>query len=114
MININSEFKSKPVNTFRRVTNRKFGVGADSLITVEKPLTAGALGTMRMFNYDGSESEMCGNGIRCAAKFLFDRKLNQAKKKFKIDTKSGPKEVEISHRGKLNLNFFILLLMYSP
>ncbi len=80
--------------------NRKFGVGADSLIAVGKPVNPGSVGTMRMFNYDGSESEMCGNGIRCAAKLLFDRKLNSSQSQFFIDTISGTKSVEIIETGK--------------
>ncbi len=84
----------------RRVCNRKFGVGADSLIAVGKPVNPGSVGTMRMFNYDGSESEMCGNGIRCAAKLLFDRKLNSSQSQFFIDTISGTKSVEITETGK--------------
>jgi diaminopimelate epimerase len=54
--------------------DRKFGVGADGVIVVS-PGTQAAL-AMRMFNPDGSESEMCGNGIRCFAKFVFDKGIS--------------------------------------
>ncbi len=54
----------------RRVNDRRFGVGGDGLILVERGKTAPF--QMRMFNPDGSESEMCGNGIRCFARLLKD------------------------------------------
>ena len=53
------------------VNDRRFGIGGDGLILVEKGSDAPF--RMRMFNPDGSESEMCGNGIRCFAKLLRDR-----------------------------------------
>jgi len=61
----------------RAVSDRRFGVGSDGLIVVSRPSDdASALGAqvrMRMFNADGSEGEMCGNGIRCVAKLVVDR-----------------------------------------
>jgi diaminopimelate epimerase len=57
----------------QRVSDRRFGVGSDGLILIH-PSSAGDA-RMQMFNADGSESEMCGNGIRCVAKFLFDHGL---------------------------------------
>ena len=53
------------------VNDRRFGVGGDGLILVERGSSAPF--RMRMFNPDGSESEMCGNGIRCFARLLQDR-----------------------------------------
>src|SRR5438552_580467 len=57
----------------RKVNDRKFGIGGDGLILVLPSKSADF--RMRMFNPDGSESEMCGNGIRCFGKYLFDHKL---------------------------------------
>jgi diaminopimelate epimerase len=57
-----------------RMSDRHFGVGADGLILVLPPQEGGDV-RMRMFNADGSESEMCGNGVRCLAKFAVDRGL---------------------------------------
>ncbi|MGB9620519.1 MAG: diaminopimelate epimerase [Armatimonadota bacterium] len=57
-----------------RVCDRHFGVGADGLILVLPSRVANF--RMRIFNPDGSEAEMCGNGIRCFAKYVFDRKLH--------------------------------------
>lgn len=63
----------------RRVSDRHTGVGSDGLILICAPSDAagraggGAHARMRMFNADGSEAQMCGNGIRCVAKFMHDR-----------------------------------------
>ncbi|MEX2586973.1 MAG: diaminopimelate epimerase [Actinomycetota bacterium] len=64
-----------PAELARAVCDRRFGVGADGLIYIEREQGAGAgVGEfrMRMWNPDGSESEMCGNGIRCVARYLID------------------------------------------
>jgi len=66
-------FKNKvddPVTLAQTLSHRHFGVGSDGLILI-KPFP-GAHGEMEMYNADGSRSEMCGNGIRCVAKYLFD------------------------------------------
>jgi diaminopimelate epimerase len=54
----------------RKISDRHFGVGGDGLIVIGPSERADA--RMRMFNADGSESQMCGNGIRCVAKYLYD------------------------------------------
>src|SRR5947208_14408291 len=59
-----------PAALSRAVSDRHFGVGADSLILICPSEVADA--RMRMFNADGSEAEMCGNGVRCVAKFVHD------------------------------------------
>lgn len=58
----------------RHACDRNFGIGADGLILVLPSRVANF--RMRMFNPDGSEAEMCGNGIRCFAKYVFDRKMH--------------------------------------
>ena len=62
-----------PVGLSRAISDRHFGVGSDGLILICPSDKADA--RMRMFNADGSEAEMCGNGIRCVAKFLHDHGL---------------------------------------
>lgn len=59
----------------RWVAHRNTGIGGDGLILVLPPAGDGADVRMRMFNLDGSEGEMCGNGVRCVAKFAADRGL---------------------------------------
>ncbi len=70
----------------RRMSERHFGVGADGLILVEPSNTADF--RMRMFNADGCESEMCGNGMRCFAKYVYDRKLTD-KTAMSVETGAG-------------------------
>ena len=62
-----------PESLAREISDRNFGVGGDGLILIEPSKKADV--KMRMFNIDGSEGEMCGNGIRCVAKYAFDHGL---------------------------------------
>jgi diaminopimelate epimerase len=62
--------KEEPEDLARRMCDRRFGIGADGLIFVERGSEAPF--RMRMYNPDGSESEMCGNGIRCVGRLLSD------------------------------------------
>lgn len=80
-----------PAALSRAVCDRHFGVGADGLIWMVASDCADA--RMRIFNSDGSEPEMCGNGIRCAAKFLRDAGL--AGEKMKIETLAGVLTIEM-------------------
>ena len=66
--------------------NRNFGVGADGLIVVLNSDSHDI--KYRIFNPDGTEPEMCGNGIRCYAKFVYDKKIIN-KKEFKVETLAG-------------------------
>lgn len=59
-----------PAELARQVSDRHFGIGSDGLILITPSKLADA--RMRMFNSDGSESEMCGNGVRCVAKYIHD------------------------------------------
>ena len=59
-----------PAGLARRIADRHFGVGGDGLILIRPSTLADA--RMRMFNADGSEAEMCGNGVRCVAKYVYD------------------------------------------
>lgn len=70
------------------VSNRHFGIGSDGLILICKSNVADF--KMRMFNSDGSEAEMCGNGIRCVGKFVYDKGLTN-KTTVKIETLAGIK-----------------------
>ncbi|HET6613367.1 MAG TPA: diaminopimelate epimerase [Kofleriaceae bacterium] len=57
----------------RRLCDRRFGVGADGVLYILPPRTPGAIATLRILNADGSEAEMCGNGLRCVARHLWER-----------------------------------------
>src|SRR5207248_243422 len=68
------------------VSDRHFGVGADGLILIGPSERADA--RMRMFNADGSEGEMCGNGVRCVAKYIHDHGI-APKERVRIETGRG-------------------------
>ena len=74
-----------------KLSRRHFSIGADGIICICAPRTAGADAMMRIFNADGSEGRMCGNGIRCVAEWLYTH--GTAKPKLAIDTLSGLKTV---------------------
>ena len=76
----------------REVSERHFGVGSDGLILILPSEIADA--RMRMFNADGSEAQMCGNGIRCVAKYLYDRK-RVARTTVSIETAAGVRSIEV-------------------
>jgi len=76
----------------RRILDRHMGAGADGLIVAMKARAKGHDGRVRFWNADGSEAEMSGNGIRCAAAYLFTHK--KQKRPLKIETAAGIKTVE--------------------
>lgn len=75
----------------RGILNRTTGIGGDQLLIIGKSRLKGADFRMQAFNPDGSEAEMCGNGIRCVTKHLFDKKLTK-KKQVMIETLGGIRE----------------------
>ena len=82
-----------PVKTSLAVSDRHFGIGSDGLILICKSEIADV--RMRMFNADGSESEMCGNGIRCVAKYVYDRGIAR-KSSLTIETGRGVLTLELT------------------
>ena len=89
-----TEDVADPAETAREVADRHFGIGGDGLILILPSDKADV--RMRMFNADGSEGEMCGNGVRCVAKYAFDHGLS----------KSNPMKIETG-RGVLSLELMI-------
>src|SRR5205814_9969613 len=81
-----------PAALARAVSDRHFGVGSDGLILICPSERGDA--RMRMFNADGSESEMCGNGVRCVAKFVYDNGIAK-KSPLKIETGNGVLEIAL-------------------
>ncbi len=79
----------------RAVCRRRFGVGADGVLTVEAPTSPGAHARMRVLNADGSEAEMCGNGIRCVVKHLYENDPSMRLDALTIDTGAGPLECAV-------------------
>ncbi|MBI2345819.1 MAG: diaminopimelate epimerase [Deltaproteobacteria bacterium] len=80
-----------PGKVARQLCQRRTGVGADQLLLIRKSRTADF--RMQAFNPDGSEAEMCGNGIRCVGRYIFDHSLTQ-KKAVTIETLGGIREVK--------------------
>lgn len=83
------------------VSNRHFGVGSDGLILICASEICDF--KMRMFNLDGSEAQMCGNGIRCVGKFVYDKGLT-SKTDITIETLAGTKKLKLQAKdGKVDM-----------
>ncbi|RMF88701.1 MAG: diaminopimelate epimerase [Planctomycetota bacterium] len=80
------------------ISDRHFGVGGDGLILIEPSTTADA--KMRIFNADGSEAEMCGNGVRCVAKYVYDHGIAK-KNPLHIETGRGVLTLHLELRDDL-------------
>lgn len=72
--------------------DRRTGVGGDGLLLVTPPTTPGSVGTMLVLNHDGSRPEMCGNGLRCVARYLAGPDSTAP---FTIDTDAGPRRCQV-------------------
>ena len=83
--------KKNPAAVARKICDRKLSVGADGLLLLEKSRKADI--RMRIFNPDGSEASMCGNGVRCLAKFAVKNKIT--KSNHRIETGAGIIEAEV-------------------
>ena len=79
---------SDPGALARGISDRHFGVGSDGLVLILPSTVAGADARMRMFNADGSESEMCGNAVRCVGKYVHDAGIC-ARDTVRIETLAG-------------------------
>ena len=89
---LNQYFNYNLGNLANFLCNRNFGIGADGVIYVFKSNYADF--KMRIFNKDGSEAEMCGNGIRVLGKFLYEKNIT-TKKELSIETLSGIKNISL-------------------
>ena len=92
-INDTESIIKNPNELSKKISDRHFGIGSDGLILIRKSDIADF--KMSMFNADGSEAQMCGNGIRCVAKYVYDNKLTN-KKSLKIETLAGIKTLELN------------------
>ncbi len=86
-----------------RLCDRRFGVGGDGLILALPPREGGEL-RMRIFNADGSEPEMCGNGIRCLARFLADSDGDAPGRRWQIETLAGRIIPELQADGRIRVD----------
>lgn len=92
-----------PIKTARHMCDRKTGIGADQLLVLTKSRMRDADYRMQAFNPDGSEAEMCGNGIRCVAKYIFDQKLVKTKTA-RIETLGGVKVAQPMPKGNYSVD----------
>ena len=83
-----------------RLSEPHFGIGGDGIILISPSDKADA--QMRIFNADGSEGKMCGNGIRCVGKYLYDNGMTDGRTTVTVDTLSGVKTLELTVKdGKM-------------
>ena len=85
-----------PAQAARDMSDRHFGIGGDGLVLICPSEVADA--RMRMYNADGSEAEMCGNAIRCVAKYIFERGIKR-EKSLQIETGAGVLTLELEVSG---------------
>ena len=99
-VNCFEETVEHPEETARFVSSRNFGIGSDGLILIKPSEKADC--QMDMYNLDGSQGAMCGNGIRCVAKFAYDHGIVR-KKNITVNTKSGIKYLDLDIKdGKVS------------
>jgi diaminopimelate epimerase len=91
------------VEAVRLLCDRRFGVGADGVILALPPEHDGEL-RMRIFNADGSEAEMCGNGIRCLARFLADSDGDAPGRQWQVETAAGRIVPELLGDGTIRVD----------
>ncbi|MCP9784681.1 diaminopimelate epimerase, partial [Cyanobium sp. N5-Cardenillas] len=87
----------------RRLCDRRFGVGGDGVILALPPREGGEL-RMRIFNADGTEPEMCGNGIRCLARFLADSDGDVAPRRWEVETLAGRIVPALAEDGRIRVD----------
>ncbi len=87
----------------RRIADRHFGVGCDQLLLVEKPVQSHADFKYRIFNADGGEVAQCGNGARCFARFVRDKKLS-GKDEIIVDTDAGQLLLRFDDQGMITVD----------
>ena len=85
------------------LADRRFGVGCDQILIVERPTQDGVDFRYRIFNADGSEVEQCGNGARCFVRFVLDQHLTD-KQEIRVETKSGIISPRIEANGEITVD----------
>ena len=100
-VDCTKDMLKNPSAAAQTVSDRHFGVGGDGLILICPSETADF--RMAMYNADGSEGAMCGNGIRCVAKYVYDKGLTD-KTRITVETKAGIKTLDLTvEEGKVSL-----------
>lgn len=98
-VNLFEEYLDNPAEISKKVSNYHFGIGSDGLITIGPSEIADF--AMRIYNADGSEAEMCGNGIRCVGKYVYDHGLTD-KTEISVESRAGIKYLSLNvENGKV-------------
>jgi len=92
-VNLFEETIDNPAELSIKISDRHFGIGSDGLITIGPSDVADF--TMHIYNADGSEAEMCGNGVRCVGKYVYDHGLTD-KTKVEVETGAGIMILELN------------------
>lgn len=92
-VNLFDEQIDNPVEVSIKISDRHYGIGSDGLITIGPSEVADF--TMHIYNADGSEAEMCGNGVRCVGKYVYDNKLTD-KTEVTVETLAGTKILKLN------------------
>ncbi len=95
-VNTLNQTVGDPAGFAQRISHRHFGIGSDGLVLIRPSSVADFM--MDMYNSDGSQGKMCGNAIRCVAKYVYDRGLT-TKKELQIETLSGIKTLKLQVSG---------------
>ena len=101
-LNINEEI-------VRQIADRRFGIGCDQVLVVEPPQQPDIDFRYRIFNCDGSEVEQCGNGARCFARFVREKRLT-AKQRISVETKSGVIELVATDHNEVVVDMGVPIL----
>jgi diaminopimelate epimerase len=88
---------------WKMLADRRFGVGADQMLVVEKPLSPGVDFRYRIYNADGGEVEQCGNGARAFVRFVTDKGLTD-KRTIRVETMSGVIEPTLEADGRITVD----------
>ena len=103
MIDLVSQYFTLRPKHVRRLADRHFGVGCDQVLVVEAPTEPDMDFRYRIYNADGNEVEQCGNGARCFARFVRDKKLT-TKKVIRVETAGGPLELRVLEEHQVQVN----------
>lgn len=87
----------------RMLAHRRYGIGCDQVLLVERPRSAGTAFRYRIFNADGNEVEQCGNGARCFARYVYDKGLIDVNE-MTVETAAGNINLKIEADGQVTVN----------
>ena len=99
---ISQRYRLRPRDV-RKLADRRFGVGCDQVLVVEAPQNPGADFRYRIYNADGGEVEQCGNGARCFACFVREKKLT-SKRVLTVETAGGVIELRVRNRQDVEVD----------